>query len=383
MMGWYLVPYVGQPGVPGVARTLDFNVTMPVLEEDAAVSEVEIDHGTTPLGQALVKVRGSATLQAAWAARYPLLTDPVAAWTPTRTTPRALDGAFAWSAQAVPTPPIRAIDQSLLDDMAVEQAKGLCDAYIAQAVAHGRVRIPSTLDRATVSYILQRAGRLGFGLDRISPGTFPTQGVVDDFNRADSTGLGANWSTSHFLIGSNNTDVLSNAAVIPTTNNSYPIEYWNASTFGPDAECYFTVVAYIGSSGFDCPCVLVRMANPGSGTLDGYWFYPSLNDDTSGLLERWDNGSRTTLGATFTCQKAAGDKLGAEMIGDQLVAYRWTSGGGWATLATRTDGTYTAAGFIGWMNTRRAAFANTLDDFSGGTVGAGGGPSPGAMFRGS
>lgn len=107
------------------------------------------------------------------------------------------------------------------------------------------------------------------------------------------------------------------------------------------------------------------------GTTDGYLpWYAHASGVGSGLRAyRVDNGVLTQLGAQFDKVLANGDDLGGEIIGSTLKVY-YNTGAGWIEGLSRTDSTYTAAGFVGL---RVFSDVNPMDDFGGGTVVAGAG----------
>jgi hypothetical protein len=79
---------------------------------------------------------------------------------------------------------------------------------------------------------------------------------------------------------------------------------------------------------------------------------------------RVDGGSSTTLGATAAQTVSVGDKLGIRAIGSTIEAWYYDSSAGtWSFLFSRTDSTYSSAGYIA-MESRGSA----LDDFGGGTA---------------
>ncbi len=121
------------------------------------------------------------------------------------------------------------------------------------------------------------------------PGSFPTTGVLDNFNRPDES-LGSNWGGTHLTrlrILNNEADAISGGYL-----------YWNPAAFGPSQEAYLTFtkvvpaasqhslflkfngtylydpqsssvsVIYFGSSN----AIRVRTFAPGQGWVDRRWF---------------------------------------------------------------------------------------------------------------
>lgn len=199
---------------------------------------------------------------------------------------------------------------------------------------------------------------------------FPTTSVLDAFNRANGLLVGGNWSNDTFNFGAGSTALTINTNQVAPENASYGEVYWNPTTFGPDSEVFVTY-AVAAHNGGDWG-VGLRVTNPDSTAVDGYRcavFQLAGNDEVK--LYRVDNGVATQLGVTVTQNFSVGDSFGAEMIGSTLQVYRKTAGS-WASIASRSDGTYTAAGYIG-MYTFSTGANGRLDDFGGGTVVVAGG----------
>jgi hypothetical protein len=136
---------------------------------------------------------------------------------------------------------------------------------------------------------------------------------------------------------------------------------WDISTFGPATEAYITLVGGTDDSG-----IFTRLTTLTWATTDGYLAYHSSGNNLQ--IWRVDNGSWTQLGADVAHTVGAGDKIGLESSGSTHTFYLDDGGAGWASQFTRTDGTYTSAGYIGAYNWTASA---PMDDFGGGTVAAG------------
>lgn len=198
---------------------------------------------------------------------------------------------------------------------------------------------------------------------------FPTTGILDSFTRADSSTLGANWTTP-LIPGLTSPHIISNAET-NDQGGGYSDAYWNVSTFGSDSEvfCVVPVVPSIGNEFW----LALRAVDPGLSTWDGY-LLDVLAPDFAWKMRRYDNNVSTQLGATFTSALANNDAAGLEAIGSTLTTYYKASGGSWAALFSRTDATYSAAGNIAMG--QGTSNATRLDDFGGGTVVAGAGQGP-------
>lgn len=209
---------------------------------------------------------------------------------------------------------------------------------------------------------------------------FPTTSVLDDFNRANSASLGANWTNPVFT-GNPSPRIVSNA-MGPAGDDSgtvYCDAYWSASTFGPDSECWVTVSASNTNKGRE---IYVRLTGL-DGSPSGYSAFAADISGTSNnwTLNRYDNGTFVQLGAAFTQSVAAGDSIGLEMIGSSLVFYYKAAAGSWASVTSRTDATYSGAGNIALALQQGSGTSNRFDDFGGGTVVVGGGGGAAEKIR--
>lgn len=198
---------------------------------------------------------------------------------------------------------------------------------------------------------------------------FPTTGVLETFTGSNGTSPpNSNWSNG--IDGGSGIEIQGNQADTAHVTNSYGGGWWNAAQFGPDVEAFVSVASK--SEENDQIGLAIRVQSPGNaGTWDGYVINWDSKLAATDEISVWviTNGSGTQLGATIMQEMAAGDKLGVEMIGNSLKVYRY-NGGTWTLLATRTDSTYTGAGFIG-LNLRNANATGgnmRADDFGGGTV---------------
>lgn len=184
---------------------------------------------------------------------------------------------------------------------------------------------------------------------------FPTTSVLDDFNRADGS-VGANWTLLDW-ISQGTTVVLTISSSQVAFSASGADGNWNPVTFGPDSEVFITVPAISVSIE-----LYVRMANPGS--TPNCYRARFRNASNSFFLYRADAGVSTQLGASVAGALANGDTAGVDIVGSNVSMYQKT-GGSWTTIMTRSDSTYTAAGYIGLYGN---GSADRGDDFGGGTI---------------
>ena len=185
----------------------------------------------------------------------------------------------------------------------------------------------------------------------------PTTAVLDNFNRANGP-VGSNWALikSSGFTGMN---VSGNTAVDASTT-VYAFNYWNAASFGPDAEAYVTVANYSGDT--------VRVGARVTGGTNYSGYFVSVSATGAWSIIRIDNGgSPVTLASGATQQISTGDRIAIRIIGSVVTALHYTAGGGWGQVLsydTASDAVrYTAAGRLA-LEFRAGAF----DDFGGGSI---------------
>jgi len=191
---------------------------------------------------------------------------------------------------------------------------------------------------------------------------FPTTPVLDTFDRADASTLGANWSGNlikQYAGSTPDSAILSNQATGLVSNA--PALHYTSTTYGPDCEVYISVPTLPPG---DVSALYLRIAQPGTTTADGY----ELRADA--IASEWTiysvtNGVETPIGSAVSHAFAAGDKMGFSAVGSTLTGYRFT-GGTWNQIIQRTDSTYLSAGLIGTYYSSGTVYK--LDDFGGGTI---------------
>lgn len=194
---------------------------------------------------------------------------------------------------------------------------------------------------------------------------FPLSAVLDNFNRTDATSLGANWTVGMDFGGTDNPHIISNQTGFPSGESRWAYFYYNVSTYGPDCEVYIDVS--VTATTCDSLALGLRVVNPGA-TYDGYILAidPETSTNNGGVL-RIDDGVSTQLGAAFSQQLDSGDSAGMSMIGTTIRVYFNNDGAGWTEITSRTDGTYTAAGYLqNYWSTDDTSLR--YDNFGGGTV---------------
>lgn len=200
---------------------------------------------------------------------------------------------------------------------------------------------------------------------------FPTTGILDLFAGATEDPITTRWSGS-LHAGENQLKRLSGQARHETVITAAGASWYDVQTFGANCEAY-CIVATRPNDGNPCS-VYARVINPGTGSLSGYRVrLQSVAGGANDIFRilRIDNNVSTTLGADMTQEFASGDSIGIECIGNQISAWYKPAAGSWTLLGTRTDATYSAAGFLG-LEVGSATDDVVFDDFGGGTVIAGG-----------
>jgi hypothetical protein len=166
--------------------------------------------------------------------------------------------------------------------------------------------------------------------------------AADDFNRADSASLGANWTAD---------STLSTAGIsgnqMTAYGPDYALSWWSADTFSNDQYAQATITGTGGDTG-----VAVRVSGD-----NGYIAYWAGSGSTGLFILRRDAGAYVTL-ATLASQSLVGQVLRIEATGTTITVKK----NGTAVL-TATDATY-ATGSAGIY----ATTGGTLDDWSGGNV---------------
>lgn len=177
--------------------------------------------------------------------------------------------------------------------------------------------------------------------------------ILDTFNRAnEGPPPSASWTNLNAGL-----KVISNVCGANAANS---ISYWNTICVSANEESYFTVTTK-PANGQTCGAY-VRLKDVGSiATLDGYGLLASMAAGTDSIaLQRIDNAVATTLGASVSQEISTSDILCIRISGSGIEMERNGS-----VVITRTDTTYTAAGYLG------AAISDTtgrIDNFGGGSL---------------
>ncbi len=351
----YLTPYAQESRRGRPFRYLEFyrEWNAGILAADGFASECEIDGD-----QAILTVRARQNILTAIGKAYPAC-DPEAVWTPTRAKPRNANGEVALdSGKRSPCKPLALHFSDVLSDADWSALKGQAEALMKRADREGYVRLDK-IPHAEMSRLLAIVGGHGYGLDRISGGTFPTTGVLSSFTGVDENPIseGGNWTnaayTAHGLQRIGN-------QLAGSTASAANDAYWNVSSYGPDSEIY-TDIATADTGGADAFILIVRMQLADG---DAYSIEFGTDGDVFQVRKfRVDNAVPTQLGSSLYPDYSAGASAGGEMVGSTLVPYLKT-GGSWTALTSSSDATYSAAGYLNIYITGNVW---RLDNFGGGT----------------
>lgn len=204
---------------------------------------------------------------------------------------------------------------------------------------------------------------------------FPTTGILDDFNRANASDLGADWTPNPFNNSGDKSFSINSQQLISPHAEAFSAEWYHATTYGPDVEVYITALTRPSGS-FSSVRLDARLAQPSasSGTADSYRLrVMAANTDGDWLLLRVDNTVETQLGSTVSQAWADGAAIGLEIIGSTLKGYLKPAAGSWTEVISNSgDTTYQLAGLLALHQNDNGPSA-VLDDFGGGTVVGGGG----------
>ncbi len=191
---------------------------------------------------------------------------------------------------------------------------------------------------------------------------FPVNGIIDDFDRANEGPPMTGWAdlVAGLVVSSN---------VAGVSAGGLNASYWTTIMTAADCEVFATIASNPANN--RSMYVLARIADISAPSFDGYALkFNKLSGTDTLQIIRIDNGVESVLGANFTQELTAGNKFGLEIVGTTLTAYVDT-GSGWTSLGSRTDSTYSAAGYLGL-----GIASGTLDDFGGGELAAASGGQP-------
>lgn len=188
--------------------------------------------------------------------------------------------------------------------------------------------------------------------------SFPTTSVIDDFNGANQgPPPDSNWND---MFGG----MIRDTNQCKWNNFSHGIIGWNPGTF-TETEAYVKIVTM--PAGLSRAGLYFRFNSLVHASADGYFVYAEDDGAGSNTVQAWKilNGSLDTqLGSSIAQTVVSGDSLGISMSGNIMEIWYKSGAGAWTSLGTRTDSTYSSAGYIGL----RIYGTVVLDDFGGGEI---------------
>jgi hypothetical protein len=205
-----------------------------------------------------------------------------------------------------------------------------------------------------------------------APSTVRNTLFSDDFNRADSTDLGAAYFNNYANPATVNAAIVSQQVRATALNISDPKSADINSVALPNNQwCKFTLPVFGGVQDNELGCVL-RANAPTS--VGWYWFYARKTDTNnparnSAIVSHHVAGTgNTNLASDFTTVWGPGDTLIGEAEGTTLRLKRIAAGTSTEiTVLTVTDTEYTSGrcGILLWMSNTNGNLANsTLDNLS-------------------
>lgn len=196
--------------------------------------------------------------------------------------------------------------------------------------------------------------------------TFPFNGILDAFNRANENPLAnGTWSLLTGLT-SMGLRVVSNAVTAQASTDG--ASYWTPSSFGPDSEIYATVPTFTAQSDFIE--LFLRVSGAGTGNINGYAvnFERAASGLTVYLIKYVNNGLNTLKASVTASSWIPGDGVGFSITGNILRAWIYHAGS-WSVIDDVVDNTYTASGRLA-LKISQFGGSVVLDDVGGGTAGA-------------
>lgn len=346
-MIWLKVPYIEEITESGRIRRYCALTDYPeIVQRGGWWSEIDLGRDIDGPGWAIVLIRADTKIANSLGREFVPVEDPTLEVVG-KTLPKSIEETM----------------EDVWDDAKRAQMVLLADELATLADTEGYVRLAG-IDWPQAARILVMLGQRGYGLDKVSTGTFPTRGVLDEFNRSDSSALGSDW-TPYWVTGNRCRVVSQQIATQSSTN--WSDDYWTPggveAVFG-DSEAYVTVATKPAGNWYAAE-LCMRMREPGS-TVDCYTVdYKNVAAGQDAWeAYRVDNKTYTQLGATVYAELADGDGVGGEIIGSTITVYH-RQGSTWTARLTRTDTSYT----VGRIGLYMEGEDTRLDNFGGGSVG--------------
>lgn len=211
----------------------------------------------------------------------------------------------------------------------------------------------------------------GLSMNHGPQAAFPHTSILDNFNRADNTTLGANWTRLNpggsGGYTSTQVGISGNAAYDPQTAGANKASAaWTASSFAANQEAFITIAVVPG----DAFGVCLRCQNVNGGAVQ-YYFVQTTAPTWS--INRVVTSGGNTLLTTGSTTVVNGDKFGGRVYnsGGNVVIEIWKLvSGTWTMLGSYTDSSaskITGAGNVGFIvGNANGSSVGRIDDFGGG-----------------
>lgn len=181
--------------------------------------------------------------------------------------------------------------------------------------------------------------------------------LLDDFSDTEGPPM-TGWTTPTGLAG------LRSSGGVCLANAANAMGVWDSIMGSADAEVEATITTATGAGA--TVSIFVRAKDVGSAaTIDAYGLVITEGATDTWQIALFTNGVQSTLGSNFSQEVADGDSIRLRVVGSTLYAFYKASGGSWTELTTRTDSTYSAAGYLALSISDTTG---RVDDFGGGVV---------------
>lgn len=192
---------------------------------------------------------------------------------------------------------------------------------------------------------------------------FPETSILDSFDRSDETPMAGNWTGGTFESGAVPYNLSGSSVLIPGYEAT-ACAYWNAASFGPDAEVYLSTAANLIVT-VDWFRLYLRMSSPASpSTLNCYGLELSAYNFS---LFKVVGGSLTVLDVASFPSSYLATGVGLSVQGTTLKSFVRISGS-WSEVSSVTDSAVSGSGFLGFASFMTSEEDSSADDFGGGTL---------------
>lgn len=203
--------------------------------------------------------------------------------------------------------------------------------------------------------------------------TFPTTGLLDDFNRTDGD------STVWLGVDSNANSGFKVVSLQATGRQPGATAYYVRDTAkGPDVELYLDTTQQADFDNLSFYLRATGMAAFNFGTGNGYQLVFSFSNSVGPRNGMSINGYKVVNSSTILLYDPAvitnmanvplnGDKVGVSAVGNTFKFFVKVGSNPWTEVGSFTDSTFTGAGAL-MIGLGNDATTNTIDNVSGGTV---------------